>query len=74
MLPRVIVSDQDPKFTNAFWMHFARKVGKKLRFRMASISKRLENGACEWSLEPIFEELGGCGPTQLGGLCGSSGV
>ena len=34
-LPRVIVSDQDPKFTNAFWMHFARKVGKKLRFRMA---------------------------------------
>jgi hypothetical protein len=34
-LPRVIVSDQDPKFINVFKMHFARKVGKKLRFRMA---------------------------------------
>jgi hypothetical protein len=34
-LPRVIVSDQDPKFTNAFWMHFARKVGNKPKFNTA---------------------------------------
>jgi hypothetical protein len=24
--------------------------------------------------KPILKELGGCGPTRLGGLCGSSGV
>ena len=68
------MSDQDPKFTNAFWMHFSRKVGKKLRLGWLSISKRLENGACEWNLEPILEELGGCGPTRLGGLCGLTGI
>jgi hypothetical protein len=34
-LPRVIVSDQDPKFTNAFWMHFARKVGMTPKFSTA---------------------------------------
>jgi hypothetical protein len=28
----VIVSDEDPKFTNAFWMHFARKVAMKSKF------------------------------------------
>jgi hypothetical protein len=33
-LPRVIVLDQDPKFTNAFWMHFSRKVGMKPKFSM----------------------------------------
>jgi hypothetical protein len=27
-LLRMIVSDRDPKFTNAFWMHFSRKVAK----------------------------------------------
>jgi len=66
----VIVSDGDPKFTNAFWMH-SRKVGMKLRFKMAFHSQMVgKNGACE----PILEELGGCGPTRLGALCGSSGV
>ena len=29
------MSDQDPKFTNAFWRHFSREVGMKLRFRTA---------------------------------------
>ena len=66
-MPRVIVSDQDPKFTNAFWMQFSRKVGKKLRFRMTFHFQTVgKNGA----YEPILEELGGCGPTRLGGLCG----
>jgi hypothetical protein len=30
----MIVSDRDPKFTNAFWRHFARKVGMKPKFSM----------------------------------------
>jgi hypothetical protein len=43
----------------------------KLRFKMAFHSQMVgKNGACE----PILEELGGCGPTRLGALCGSSGV
>jgi len=29
------VWDGDPKFTSAFWMHFSRKVGMKLRFSTA---------------------------------------
>jgi hypothetical protein len=65
------VSDRDPKFTNAFWMHFSRKVGMKLKFSTAFHSQMVgKNRACE----PIIEELGGCGPTRLGALCGSSGV
>ena len=35
MLPKMIVSNGDSKFSNAFWMHFFRKVGLKLRFWMA---------------------------------------
>ena len=31
MLPRVIMLDQDPKFTNAFSMHFSKEVVLKLR-------------------------------------------
>jgi hypothetical protein len=38
-LPRVIVSDRDPKFTNAFWVHFARKVGMKPKFSTAFFSQ-----------------------------------
>ena len=34
-LSRLIVSDQDPKFTSAFSMHFSKKVGMKLRFSTA---------------------------------------
>ena len=34
-LPRVIVSDQDPKFTSAFWRHFFRTVGTKPTFSTA---------------------------------------
>src|SRR6202022_3745377 len=34
-LPRVIVSDQDPKFTSAFSMHFSKEVGRKLWFSTA---------------------------------------
>lgn len=34
-LPKVIVSDRDPKFTSAFWRHFFRKVRTKLTFSMA---------------------------------------
>jgi hypothetical protein len=42
-LPRVIVTDRDPKFSNAFWMHFARKVGMKSKFSMAFHSKMVRN-------------------------------
>lgn len=28
----------------------------------------------KWSLEPVLEEFGRCGPTSLGGICGSSRV
>ena len=38
-LPRVIVSDRAPKFTSAFWKHFSRKVGMKLRFSTAFLCK-----------------------------------
>jgi transposase InsO family protein len=31
-LPKVIVSDRDPKFTSIFWRHFVQKVGTKLTF------------------------------------------
>ena len=31
----LIVSDQDPKFTNAFSMHFSKEVAMKLRFSKA---------------------------------------
>jgi hypothetical protein len=31
----VIVADRDPKFTNAFWMHFAKNVGMKPKFTTA---------------------------------------
>ena len=65
------MSNGDPKFTNAFWMHLSRKVGMKLRFRMAFHSQMV--GKTE-RVKPILEELGGCGPTRLGALCGSSGV
>jgi hypothetical protein len=58
-LPKVIVSDQDPKLTNVFWMHFSRKVGKKLRLGWLSISKRLENGACEWNFDQYLRNLVG---------------
>jgi hypothetical protein len=34
-LPKVIVLDRVPKFTNAFWMHFTRKVGMKAKFSTA---------------------------------------
>jgi hypothetical protein len=34
-LPRVVASDRDPKFTNAFWRHFFQKVGTKLTFSTA---------------------------------------
>jgi hypothetical protein len=40
-LPRVIVSDQDLKFTNSFWMHFAKKVGMKPKFSTAFHSQML---------------------------------
>jgi hypothetical protein len=48
-LPRVIVSDRDTKFTNVFWMHFARKVGMKPKFSTAFHSQMVgkperENG------------------------------
>ena len=42
----MIVSDQDPKFTNAFWMHLSRKVGMKLRFKMAFYSQRVGKAEC----------------------------
>jgi hypothetical protein len=34
-LPKVIVLDRDPKFKNAFWLHFSRKVRMKPKFSTA---------------------------------------
>ena len=31
----MIVTDRDPKFISAFWRHFSREVGMKLRFNTA---------------------------------------
>jgi hypothetical protein len=74
-LPRVIVSDRDPKFTNAFWMRFVRKVGMKLKFSMAFYSQMVgKPERVNEILKPILKELSGYEPTRLGELCGSSGV
>jgi hypothetical protein len=56
------VSDRDPKFTSAFWKF-------NQSFAGLSIFKWYQ-----WNFEPILEELGGCGPTRLGGLCGLTGI
>ena len=66
---------QDPKFTNAFWIHLFKMVDTKTRVKHGfPLSNGWKNGAFEWSLEAILKELGGCGPTRLDGLCGSSGI
>jgi hypothetical protein len=42
----MIVSDRDPKFTNAFKMHFARKVGMKAKFSTASHFQMVKKMEC----------------------------
>ena len=53
--PRVIALEKDPKFTSAFWKHFSREVGLKLRFRTAFHSQT--NGKTERVNEVLKQYL-----------------